>query len=294
MVSDDLTCRFPDLTDGPYGDVKFGTSRVSSGCRVGWGRRWRRPGGGGEYSSPQRRVVERLRDEVRGSRAPGSQSSRLASRNLKGLPSVHPHRCSVQVSTPGMSAAGFTAPRRPLRPFVGDLHEARGCECLAPPPLDARDRPGSRRARRTASRCPVPAAERRRLVPPLGDRRRVTPNGAARVVAVGGAPCRTETKSVSLMRSPRRTSSASSRSHCRCHSSAVGPWPGTCRRSRRRRRRRRRLPSPCRRRRGCRRKVGELGVSDALRVRLHRHSVLLQQLRRRRRLRGAGGERRGR
>ena len=67
MVSDDLTCRFPDLTDGPYGDVKFGdlpgVERLQGRLRAEVEEAL-----GVEASTSTvfrwRRVVERLRDEV--------------------------------------------------------------------------------------------------------------------------------------------------------------------------------------------------------------------------------------
>ena len=67
MVSDDLTCRFPDLTDGPYGDVKFGdlpgVERLQGRLRAEVEEAL-----GVEASTSTvfrwRRVVELLRDEV--------------------------------------------------------------------------------------------------------------------------------------------------------------------------------------------------------------------------------------
>ena len=67
MVCDDLTCRFPDLTDGPYGDVKFGdlpgVERLQGRLRAEVEEAL-----GVEASTSTvfrwRRVVERLRDEV--------------------------------------------------------------------------------------------------------------------------------------------------------------------------------------------------------------------------------------
>ena len=67
MVSDDLTCRFPDLTDGPYGDVKFGdlpgVERLQGRLRAEVEEAL-----GVEASTSTvfrwRRVVEPLRDEV--------------------------------------------------------------------------------------------------------------------------------------------------------------------------------------------------------------------------------------
>ena len=82
LVSDDLTCRFPDLTDGPYGDVKFGdlpgVERLQGRLRAEVEEAL-----GVEASTSTvfrwRRVVERLRDEVLEVPA-RSRKIRLASR----------------------------------------------------------------------------------------------------------------------------------------------------------------------------------------------------------------------